>query len=36
MATAATPAHDTGVMSSEHEMFGPGSATWHLMGEPIL
>lgn len=26
----------TGMTSGEYGMFGPGSATWHLMGEPIL
>jgi uncharacterized protein (DUF2236 family) len=45
MTTAATPAHDiegtadqdsAEVTSSEYGMFGPASATWHLMGEPIL
>jgi uncharacterized protein (DUF2236 family) len=26
----------TDLTSGEYGMFGPGSATWHLMGEPIL
>jgi uncharacterized protein (DUF2236 family) len=26
----------TDVTPGEHGLFGPGSATWHLMGEPIL
>jgi uncharacterized protein (DUF2236 family) len=26
----------TDMTSGEYGMFGPGSATWHLMGEPIL
>lgn len=26
----------TDMMSGDYGMFGPGSATWHLMGEPIL
>jgi uncharacterized protein (DUF2236 family) len=26
----------TDMASGEYGMFGPGSATWHLMGEPIL
>jgi uncharacterized protein (DUF2236 family) len=27
---------NTGMTPGEYGLFGPGSATWHLMGEPIL
>lgn len=35
-ATAQDPEETATAASADYGLFGPGSATWQLMGEPIL